>query len=682
MNNILSILLVLISFGLAQTDIYDSGGPLMPEQAAYDVTFYDLSLQVSPADRSINGNVRILAHIVQPIDYFVIDLDTLLTIDRIMETGAHHGPVQRVFSREIGKVWVELNHTRQAGEKVDLQVFYHGNPRVAVRAPWDGGFSWAQTGDGSPWIATTCQGEGPDIWWPVKDHVSDEPDSMGIHIRVPDPLVCATNGRLLSVEKHDDNTSTYHWFVSTPINNYCIALNIAPYRVIEQEYTSTSGDVFPFIFWVLPEDYEKGVKIFPEFVAHLRFFEKTLGPYPFRADKYGVAQTPHLGMEHQTIIAYGANFDNGSMLSGTDWGFDALHHHELAHEWWGNLVTNTDWKDMWIHEGFGTYMQALYVETLQGMDGYHAYMAGASSFPNVDAIAPRMSVPSSIIYKAPIYAKGAWVLHTLRYLIGDDALKQSLRRMAYPDPEMEKITDGRQTRFVTTNDFIEIAERISGRELSWFFDVYVHQPFLPRLKAERKKDTLYLSWVTPDNLPFPMPLDVKIGETVQRIEIPANGTRIKIDKNKRLRINPDKWVLLEPDGLEEAMAYVDQGKYEQAEGLFKQFFFIETGNPVTKRLQKHITYAVGHPQATNGLDRFLGTYKLSENRIYDVVKEGQHYYVITRRSKYRIYPISDKQFVVREFNATYTFQFDDKNNVSALVLKNDNMRIHAEKISF
>jgi len=182
---------------------------------------------------------------------------------------------------------------------------------------------------------------GADVWWPNKDHVSDKPDSMTIRITVPEPLVVASNGRLEQVEEHGDGTRTYHWFVSTPISNYNVALNIAPYVVIQEEYESVTGETFPVMFYVLPESLEDGRALMPEILAHLRWFEETLGPYPFRADKYGVAQTPYLGMEHQSIIAYGANFDNGAMTGGVDWGFDALHHHELSHEWWGNLVTNS-----------------------------------------------------------------------------------------------------------------------------------------------------------------------------------------------------------------------------------------------------------------------------------------------------------------------------------------------------
>ncbi|MCK5573785.1 MAG: M1 family metallopeptidase, partial [Bacteroidetes bacterium] len=455
----------------ARTDIYDSGGPLMPEQAAYDVRFYDLTMSVHPSDSSINGSVLIRADVVQPMDMFVVDLDTLLTISKVTEI-VDQRELARSFERDMGKIWISLRGTRQAGESITMRIRYGGKPRVAPRPPWGGGLSWSQTEDSSAWIATSCQGEGPDVWWPAKDHVSDKPDSMGIHIRVPDPLICASNGRLRSIENHMDKTSTFHWFVSNPINAYNVALNIAPYELIEDTYESVSGDEIPVQFYVLPEDYEKGQKFLPEIIDHLAFHERTLGPYPFRADKYGVAQTPHMGMEHQTIIAYGARFNNAAM-TGKDWGFDALHHHELSHEWWGNLMTNSDWRDMWLHEGIGTYMQALYVEEKQGMEVYHEYLNTRRNFRNRHAIAPRESKTMKEITRAPIYDKGAWVLHTLRYLIGEDALRTALRRMAYPYPWMEEITDGRQVRFASTDDFVRIVREVSGRDLDWFFELYL-----------------------------------------------------------------------------------------------------------------------------------------------------------------------------------------------------------------
>lgn len=523
----------------AQVGIYDSGGPLMAEQAAYDVTFYDIDLQIFPDERRISGKVLIQAAVVHPLNELVVDLDTTFTLIRAME-GDLNCPVRR----DGGKIHIDLGRTRQRKEVVRVALFYEGQPREAPRAPWDGGFSWARTPSGAHWIATSCQTEGADLWWPNKDHVSDEPDSVALHIRVPDPLVVAANGRLREKESHDDGTTTYHWFVSTPINNYNIALNIAPYRTIEGEMESVVGDTYPVIFYVLPEDYQKGEALFPEFLAHLRFFEKLLGPYPFRADKYGVAQTPHLGMEHQTIIAYGANFDNSSM-TGRDWGFDALHHHELAHEWWGNLITNYDWRDMWIHEGFGSYMQALYVEQLSGQEKYQEYMRRSRFFANRLAVAPREVRSSEQIYQAPIYTKGAWVLHTLRYLIGDEAFFEALRKMVYPSEDLERATDGRQCRFVTTEDFQLICESISGDDLAWFFEVYLRQPQLPVLYSRVEGDQLTLKWEVPGGIDFRMPIDVQMGDEMLRVVIPDQGLSLPIPNGVKPVVDPEGWVLLD-----------------------------------------------------------------------------------------------------------------------------------------
>lgn len=526
------------------TDILDSGGPLMPEQAAYDVKEYDLTLEVFPQDSSIRGSLSTKALIVHPTYWFVLDIDTVFSIESIVELQEGDMMIPRNFHQEIGKLWIDLGNTRCPGELVDITVNYGGKPRIAKRPPWDGGFTWEYTKDGLPWIATTCQGEGADLYWPNKDHVSDKPDRMGLHITVPKGLFVATNGKLIQKVTNNNKTVTYDWLVSTPISNYNISLNIAPYKVIEGELKSVSGNTFPIYFWVLPENYEDGKKLFPQILDHLRFYEELLGPYPFQADKYGVVQTPHLGMEHQTIIAYGANFSNSSM-TGMDWGFDALHHHELAHEWWGNLVTNSDWRDMWIHEGFGTYMQPLYVEHLHGKEAYHKAMNQIRFFGNTLSIAPREVTSAHVIYKAPIYSKGAWILHTLRYLIGDEAFFEALRKMAYPDLNEGDIIDGTQAHFATTDDFLTIVEETSGKELAWFFEVYLRQPQLPVLYSLVEKGKLTLRWKTPDNLPFPMPVDVKIGETIKRYEIPAEGLTIKLKKGDKPEVDPNRWLLME-----------------------------------------------------------------------------------------------------------------------------------------
>jgi aminopeptidase N len=535
----------------AQTAIYDSGGRLTAEQAAYDTRFYDLALRVSAADSSIAGTLTVVADIVQPTRWLVLDLDTLLNVAAVTG-GEGRRTAARPFERRGGRLWIDLQRQHRRGEQARVTVSYAGRPRVAPMPPWDGGFTWARTPGGAPWIATSNQGQGADVWWPVKDHVSDKPDSMAIRVRVPEPLVVASNGRLRQVESHGDGTRTFHWFVSTPISTYNVALNIAAYRVIEEQFTSVAGDRFPVQFYVLPESYEQGQALFPEILAHLRWFEELLGPYPFRADKYGVAQTPHLGMEHQTIIAYGANFNNGAMTGGIDWGFDALHHHELAHEWWGNLVTNPDWNDMWLHEGFGTYMQALYAERLHGARGLHAYMASMRrGIANRQPVAPREIQTAGEIYFSgggDIYNKGAWALHTLRYLIGDEAFFTALRRMAYPEPALERATDGRQVRFATTNDFQRIAEAASGMELGWFFETYLRQPALPRLAVEPAQDGWMLRWENPAGQPFPMPVEVEIDGERRRIAMTNGQARLTAAGSAQPVIDPSGWILRAEDG--------------------------------------------------------------------------------------------------------------------------------------
>lgn len=523
----------------AQTDAYASGGELSQEQASYDVTYYDLDLRVEPADSSIAGSVTTTARIVQPLRWFVLDLDPRLTVDGVAEDGE-----ALPFERRNGKLWIDLRRTRQPGTDVTVRIAYGGRPRVAPNPPWDGGLTWARTAAGEPWIATSCQVTGADVWWPVKDHPSDEPDSMAIRFTVPESLTAASNGRLRDVEDHRDGWRTFHWFVSTPINVYNVALNAAPYEAIEETHTGPGGETYPVVFYVLPEDLDRGRAFMNEIHDHLTFFEERFGPYPFRADKYGVVQTPHLGMEHQTIIAYGAGFNNAAM-TGRDWGFDALHHHELAHEWWGNLVTNVDWSDMWLHEGFGSYAQAQYMEELEGPAAYHAYMNSmAPAIQNRQAVAPHGALTSTEIYGGDIYNKGAWVLHMLRYLIDDDAtFDLLLRRMAYPSDSLESVTDGRQTRFAVTADFVTLAEEITGRELDWFFDVYLRQPNLPRLAAIRQGDRLTLRWDAPLEGGFPMPVELQLGREIIRVDMEGEEAVIDVPAGVEPVVDPDDWIL-------------------------------------------------------------------------------------------------------------------------------------------
>jgi aminopeptidase N len=522
----------------------DSGGPLMPEQAAYDVKSYDLALTVNPTEQSIMGALTVQARIVHPTAWLVLDLDEPLRVEAVTDvsTAGRQRPLE--FERRGGKLWIAFPMMKQPGTEARVRVQYGGKPRVAPRPPWVGGFVWAKTPSGAPWVTVACQNDGADIWWPCKDHPSDEPETMSLHITVPEPLIAAANGKLQSVVKNPNGTQTFNWLISNPINNYDVSVNIAPYRTVEGQFKSITGESVPVFFYALPENYEKAQVLFTQFLDHLRFLEGHLGPYPFRADKIGVAETSYLGMEHQTITAYGNNYKNNA------YGFDGLLFHEIGHEWWGNLVTASDWRDMWIHEGFQSYMDALYAGQLKGEAGYRQYMAGLrGGIRNHQPVAPRESRTTTQIYfQAPdyvnsdgdIYSKGAWILHSLRYLIGDKAFFTALRRMAYPDPGMEKVKDGSQCRFVTTDDFRRIAEEASGTKLDWFFEVYLRQPKLPRLLTETRGNSLVLRWETPDNLPFPMPVEVNWGTKTERVAMPRGTATISLQPGQMPLFNTNK----------------------------------------------------------------------------------------------------------------------------------------------
>ncbi len=515
-----------------------SGGPLIAEQACFDVRHYDLTLKVDPAQRTIGGTLRMRAVPTASCARIALDLDVALTASAIRVDGA-----PAAFEHTAGRLWI--TPTTAPAAEFTVEVDYGGAPHVAKRPPWDGGFTWAKVGKGdaaAPWIATSCQGEGADLWWPCKDHPSDKPDGFDLHITVPAGLVVASNGVQQGKARTHDGWSTFDWRVTSPISNYCIALNIAPYVVIEDTFQSIDGTKVPVQFFALPNNEAKARRILPQFLDHVRCFEELLGPYPFRHEKYGIAETPHLGMEHQTIIAYGNRY--------LDMKYDWLHNHELAHEWWGNLVTCRDWKDMWIHEGFGTYMQPLYLERRRGRDAYFVELKKNARFVNRMALAPRESKDSHQIYFEngggnDIYYKGAWVLHTLRWELGDEAFFSCLRRFCYPTAAAAKATDGSQVLLVDTDDFIALCNEVAGRDLGWFFAVYVRQPKLPRLSTATVDGVLQLRWEVPDGLPFPLAVPVQVGDRTVRVPMPDGKGELRVG-SQAVEVDPETWLLQVP----------------------------------------------------------------------------------------------------------------------------------------
>lgn len=512
------------SVSVGGTDPYDSGGELMPEQAAYDVVFYDLDLSIDPDARHIQGALTVVADITDTLNWFVLDLDTVFRVDSVSDGGNN-----LTFHRDIGKLWIDLPTSVETPGPLTLVVYYQGHPRVAAFPPWRGGFVWSETDNGKPWIGVCCQSEGADIWWPCKDHPSDEPDSMALHFTVPQPLQCVSNGRLREVVENPDATRTWHWFVSLPINNYGVTVNIAEFTHIQKDDPAVG---FPIHFWVLEDNLTEGDTLLADVVEYLKFMQQYFGPYPFSNDKFGMVHTDYLGMEHQTLISYGADFSENAF------GFDELMLHELSHEWWGNLVTASDWKDLWLHEGFAMYTEALYAEHTGGRDALFDYVR---RFPtqNEYPVAPVDSRTIGSIYTNDVYYKAGLILHSLRYLIGDETFFTLLREWVYPETTL---SDKDKCRLVSTEDFISVAEQVTGLELNWFFHQYLRQADLPVLEYRVRRDSLILAWQTNSGLPFPMPVEVRIAGIDHDVHMRDGRGTIWVGDTE-FEIDPENWIL-------------------------------------------------------------------------------------------------------------------------------------------
>ncbi len=517
----------------------DSGGPLLREQAAYDVKFYRLKFTIDTTTHTIAGNALVRALANDTVSTLVLDLNSTLTVESVVWRVQRQFGTLLEFTRPAGRIWIPLPYVVQKNDTISVEVSYHGAPKVSANPPWDDGFVWKRTKTGDVWAGVACEEEGADVWWPCKDHPSDEPDSVDLYFTVPASLTCVSNGRLLDVTEAG-STKTFHWYVSEPINNYCITFYLGPFQKIPVVYQSVTGEMIPSEYWFLPYNADSAKKYTSIFLKDLRFFEETCGPFPFRAEKYALADAPYWGMEHQTIVAYGNNFKLNS------YGFDYIHLHELAHEWWGNLVTAKDWSDVWIHEGFATYMEALFVEKMSGFARYKTYMASMKGpIQNRSPVAPATpSTAATMFASNDVYFKGAWILHTLRYHLGDQAFFALIRKFAYPDPTMESVTNGKQCWLATTDDYLRIAEQVTTTRLDWFFNLYLRQPGLPRLQYSKQDTVLSLKWMTPNNLPFYLPVVVQVGVDKFRVDMRTGTGSVSVPAGSSYQIDPDVWILM------------------------------------------------------------------------------------------------------------------------------------------
>ncbi|MDC1063502.1 M1 family metallopeptidase [Flavobacteriales bacterium] len=481
-------------------------GNLSEFRSCYDVFYYDLNVTVDDYQQKlINSSNTIHATAISSFQKIQIDLFESLKIhsiefeEKILE-----------FERIHNAVFVNFPRVINVNEKINFKVMYSGKPRIAVNPPWDGGFSWEKDKNGNSWIGVSCQGLGASSWWPCKDHQSDEPDSMNITSTVRYPLQVISNGKKKSdktffSEKLQSKANKSSWFVSYPINNYNVTLCVGDYKYFNDVHVN-NYDTLELDYYVLKYNYNKAKDHFQQVKPMLECFEKYFGPYPFYKDGYTLIETPYLGMEHQSAIAYGNNYLSGyngnrQFISGLD--FDYIIIHETGHEWWGNSITTNDIADMWIHEGFCTYSEVLYVECMYGYDIMLDYVNNQKRSVRNDK--PIIG-PYNVNKKGSndMYQKGSLMLHTLRSLIDNDSLWFLI---------IKGISEEFKYQIVDGAEIIDYINEKVDLDLYYFFQQYLFKSEIPTFEYKTQKKgrehTLLYRWNAIDD--FNMNIKVNVG---------------------------------------------------------------------------------------------------------------------------------------------------------------------------
>jgi aminopeptidase N len=474
-------------------------GMLTPLRTCYDVTYYHPDIKINPADSTIKGSNTIRFKVVTPFQKMQVDLFPNMNVDKILfEDGK-----ECTYTREFGAVFITIPEKLERGEH-QIVFYYSGRPQVAKRPPWDGGFTWTKDDEGNPWVCVTCQETGASLWWPNKDHQSEESDSTLLSITVPPDLEDVSNGRLRSVTTTSDGWKTYNWFISAPINNYDVTVNIGKFKHFSNVYTGADGSKLTLDFYVLPENYEKAKAQFKEVKNMLKCYEKDFGKYPFYKDGYKLIDAPHNGMEHQSAVAYGNHYWHGYVgRSSSKYGlkFDFIILHESAHEWWGNSVTAKDVADMWIHESFGAYAEALYVEYNWGRKASLDYInAKKQNVRNKRPIIGPYNVNHS--GDGDMYDKGQLVLNTLRDVINNDSIWFSI---------LKGIQKKYYHQIVTADDITSYINNATGTDYNYFFDQYLRYPDIPEFFAfvtQKGNETVVMYKWNADVKDFHMPIKV------------------------------------------------------------------------------------------------------------------------------------------------------------------------------
>lgn len=475
-------------------------GALRPERTCYDVTFYDLKVRVDPATQRISGSNAIHFRTVSDINTLQIDLFENMNVDAISYQGN-----ALTYRRDAGAIFVDFPVPVKPSTEGVLTVEYSGSPIAAARAPWDGGFVWKKDGNGKPYVGVACEGTGASLWWPCKDHLSDEPDSMRITIIAPIGLMAVANGQQRSVRDLDPQWTQTEWFVSYPINNYNVTLNIADYVHFADTFQNGSGS-HDLDYYVLRANEEKARVQFAQVKPMLRVYEKYFGEYPFWRDGYALVETSYLGMEHQGAIAYGNDYLPGYRgMDALDLKFDYIIIHETGHEWWGNSVSCKDHAELWIHESFCTYSEAIYVEELWGEDMATRYLlTQRGNILNSTPIVGPLDVNYQGWVGSDMYYKGAWMLHTLRHQVSDDNLWWST---------IKAFATEFRLRNTETSEIIRWFNERLGNDYAWLFNEYLYAAKPPVLvyEAKAKGDKTQLKYKWEATQPgFKLKVDVKL----------------------------------------------------------------------------------------------------------------------------------------------------------------------------
>lgn len=478
-------------------------GSLTPLRTAYDIQYYHLDVTVDIEKRFISGSNLFRFRATEDFDRLQFDLFDNLEVKKVV-----YKDQELPFTREFNAVFVDFPSQIKKGTIDSFTVYYSGNPIIAKRAPWDGGFVFTKDSQGKDWVSTANQGLGASSWWPNKDHQADEVDSMLISISVPKDLVNVSNGRLRGKTDLKNGYMRYDWFVSNPINNYSISLNIGDYVHFKDTFDGEEGKL-DLNYWVLRENLEKAKEHFPKNVdPMLEAFEYWFGPYPFYEDGYKLIDAPYLGMEHQSAVTYGNKYANGYLgrdMSGTGWGlkWDFIIIHESGHEWFGNNITAKDLGDMWIHEAFTNYSESLYIDYVFGKQAGQEYVHGnRRGIQNDRPIQGPYGVNKS--GSGDMYVKGGVFLNMLRTMIDDDDKWRGILRGLNKDFYHKTID---------YQDLVDYISEKSGIDMDPIFAQYIQHTGIPTLEFQWDDGKLYARWIAEvDDFAMPVKIRVKGGD--------------------------------------------------------------------------------------------------------------------------------------------------------------------------